>query len=103
MPIGTIISTALLTILLIVCMIVSLTVIVVQQKTKLKLQAELMAANEALTAITNRNTTNMSRLDKKRPDDVDTSDNVAYSRSDEVTMKQREVKTRDNVAYDVIG
>jgi hypothetical protein len=29
----------------------------------------------------------------------DTSDNVAYTRSDDPTMKQREVKTRDNVAY----
>ena len=30
---------------------------------------------------------------------IDTSDNVAYSRSDELTVKQREVKTKKNVAY----
>ena len=31
--------------------------------------------------------------------DVDTKDNVAYSRTDELTLKQREVKTNDNVCY----
>ena len=124
MQIGTIISTTVLAILLIVCLTVSSTVIVILVKTKLKIQAELIAANRALA---DQNKLKSGRLSVKQLDvdtsdniayskssglqlkhlDVDTRsrDNVAYSRSDELSIKQRDVDTSDNVAYgmDVIG
>ena len=88
-------------------------------KAKLKIQVQLTAANTALNVMNDQ--IKSSRLDVKQSDidtsgnvayskssgllskkvDVDTKDNVAYSRSDElpVTLAQREVKTKDNVAY----
>ena len=117
MQIGMIISTTVLAILLIVCLTVSSTVIVIAQ---LKIQAELEEANRALADL---NKLKSSGLSMKQLN-VDTSDNIAYSKSsglpfrrnwmlileimllpqdqmNYITIKQRDVDISDNVAYGV--
>ena len=109
------VSTVVLAILLIVCLVSSSALIIILTKAKHKIQAELIAANRALS-LADQNKLRSSGLSVKeidvdtsdniayprsslKPLDVKTRDNVAYSRSDELAVKKRDIDTSDNVAY----
>ena len=89
-------------ILLVVCLTASLTVIAVLVKVKLKIQAELTAANTALNAMNDQ--IKSSRQDVKQSD-IDTSGNVAYSKSSRFLLKKVDVdtiimlRTQDRIKY----